>query len=393
MIKINIEKLKKEAEEYRKYLKRVSEIAEEEAKNSGDKIGSQGERTQKKLLELQNKGFNDYKSLREKEFNELKVSNAKGEISNEEYYQKLAQLRDIYFNEGTNEWTRYTLQIANYNSDIVEQQKKELYDMFDDVNCAYAKSLDEMAKKQEEIKGKLSGISDIYNVIEGGDKNDGGYRWIQLSDINTELEALKNYNKNLIAARDRINQIFDGFEFDDDKTAKLKSGFLDELAQMNVPDATQFTKYLTTISETRLTDYLSKWAEKVDLTETISKDVYSQETQDLAETYAQDMAKTFTVSLTEKFGELPDGFFQNGSDAAYKFKEGFISSIDEVLGDISKEINQRIAKLLPEVNVSGGGTQVSNYSSYNIYGATQPQMTALEIYKDETRRRMLIGED
>lgn len=426
---MNIEKLKQEEEEYRKYLNRVAQLAEEKSAETGSEISKsaketadnvkdnisavsdafkygsqqavgQQSNTEKLLSELRAKGFEDYKSLREKEFNDLKVSLAQGEISNEEYYTRLAKLRDIYFSEGSNEWTQYTLQIAKYNQSVIEEQgkliedfAKELKSEFKELDSEYEDSFSSILKKQSDVKSRLEGISDIYNKIEAGDEKNGGYRWIQLSDINSEIEVLKNYNANLIAARDKINEIFDSFGFDSGKTAELKSGFLGELAKMNVRDATQFSKYLTNIPTERLTNYLSKWAEKSELEAIIPSRLFGEEAEALAQRYAADMSQSFTKSLEDKFGEIPDSFFKSGGASAEQFKEGFIDAIDKAMGDISAEINQRIKKLLPEINLSGAGNQVTNNSSYNIYGASSPEKTALELYKEETKKRMLIGDN
>jgi|GEM_PF-5785643 len=426
---MNIDKLKQEADEYQKYLNRVAQLAEEKFAETGSEISKsaketadnvkdnisavsdafkygsqqavgQQSNTEKLLSELRAKGFEDYKSLREKEFNELKVSLAQGEISNEEYYTRLAQLRDIYFSEGSNEWTQYTLQIAKYNQSVIEEQgkliedfAKELKSEFRELDSEYEDSFSSILKKQSDVKSRLEGISDIYNKIEAGDSKNGGYRWIQLSDINTEIEVLKNYNASLIAARDKINEIFDTLGLDSGKTAELKSGFLGELAKMNVRDATQFSKYLTNLPTERLTDYLSKWAEKSELEALIPSRLFGEEAESLVKRYAEDMSQSFTKSLEEKFGEIPDSFFKSGGSSAEQFKEGFIDAIDKAMGDISAEINQRIKKLLPEINLSGTGNQVTNNSSYNIYGAASPEKTALEIYKEETKKRMLIGDN
>lgn len=438
MGKTKIERLKEEAEEYAKYVKRVSELASEQAsknasdasksmKSSASDFANHSEKTNRKVVSnqaqteamiasLKAKGFSDYKSLREKEFNELEVSLATGEISNEEYYSRLAVLRDVYFQEGSNGWAKYTLEIAKYNQSVLEEQQKQLeaYNKrimkeqdkqikdsvkmlrsgFNEANSLYDESFNNIIKKQNSLKNKLDGISDMYNIISGDsdDKTDG-YKWIQLSDINTEIEVLKNYNNNLIEARDRVNKILDEFGFDDKKTSRLKSEFLEELAGMNINDATQFTKYLSNISSEKITDYLSKWAEKSDLEAFIPNNIFGEESFELIERYASDMSQNFSKTLEEKFGDIPDSFFENGSESANRFKEGFIDAIDEVMSDISSEINQRIIKLLPETIVTATGSQVSNYSNYNIYGALEPQQTALEIYKEEAKRRMLIGDN
>mgnify|MGYP004626021165 FL=1 len=419
---MNIKQYQKQADEYEKYLERIAELAENNIKKSSDNTAehikdniddcerySSSEaaksvelqtETQRVIADLRAKGFDDYKSLRDKEFNDLKIQLASKEISEEDYYSRLAGLRDAYFDEGSNEWAKYTLQIAKYNQRVVEQQQTIIDKMTDSVRAAadetaerYNESFNKLLNKQNSLKNKLQNISRIYDTIEIGNSGKDSYRWIQLSDINSELELLKNYNANFIEAKKKLDGIFDSVGFDKKKTAKLKSDFIEEIAGMNIGDATYFTKYLTNISSDRLTDYISKWAEKNELESLIPSEIYKEESEQLAEQYAADMSESFTKSLEECFGEIPDSFFESGSKSALQFKEGFTEALDGVINDISTEINRRIAKISPNINVSGENGQVSNYSNYyNIYGSGDPYQSAIEIYKQDIKKRMLTGE-
>mgnify|MGYP002679417911 FL=1 len=419
---MNIKQYQKQADEYEKYLERIAELAENNIKKSSDNTAehikdniddcerySSSEaaksvelqtETQRVIADLRAKGFDDYKSLRDKEFNDLKIQLASKEISEEDYYSRLAGLRDAYFDEGSNEWAKYTLQIAKYNQRVVEQQQTIIDKMTDSVRAAadetaerYNESFNKLLNKQNSLKNKLQNISRIYDTIEIGNSGKDSYRWLQLSDINSELELLKNYNANFIEAKKKLDGIFDSFGFDKKKTAKLKSDFIEEIAGMNIGDATYFTKYLTNISSDRLTDYISKWAEKNELESLIPSEIYKEESEQLAEQYAADMSESFTKSLEECFGEIPDSFFESGSKSALQFKEGFTEALDGVINDISTEINRRIAKISPNINVSGENGQVSNYSNYyNIYGSGDPYQSAIEIYKQDIKKRMLTGE-
>lgn len=419
---MNIKQYQKQADEYEKYLERIAELAENNIKKSSDNTAehikdniddcerySSSEaaksvelqtETQRVIADLRAKGFDDYKSLRDKEFNDLKIQLASKEISEEDYYSRLAGLRDAYFDEGSNEWAKYTLQIAKYNQRVVEQQQTIIDKMTDSVRAAadetaerYNESFNKLLNKQNSLKNKLQNISRIYDTIEIGNSGKDSYRWLQLSDINSELELLKNYNANFIEAKKKLDGIFDSFGFDKKKTAKLKSDFIEEIAGMNIGDATYFTKYLTNISSDRLTDYISKWAEKNELESLIPSEIYKEESEQLAEQYAADMSESFTKSLEECFGEIPDSFFESGSKSALQFKEGFTEALDGVINDISTEINRRIAKISPNINVSGENGQVSNYSNYyNIYGSSDPYQSAIEIYKQDIKKRMLTGE-
>lgn len=426
---MNIKKYQQQTDEYNKFLERITELAQkkleesernaekcsdevtEHAKNNIDEYGKYSSKEydrsinlqkekQKIISALQAKGIYEYKDLRERDFNELKIQLSNREISEEEYYSRLAELRDAYFDEGSNEWTKYTLSIAKYNDSVIDKQKETIKNMLDDIHSStdevfskYEERFNKLQNKQEGLKSKLRSISKIYDTVEFKGSEGNSYRWLQLSDINTELELIKNFNQNFIEARKKIDGIFDSFNLDSKRTAKLKSDFTDELLNMNTYDANGFSRYLTTIPTEKLTDYLSKWAEKNELETLIPAEIYKKESEQLAEEYAKDMSESFTESLEEAFGEIPDSFFDSGSQSAQQFKDGFIEELSNVMHELSTKINQGLSKIIPNITLSGESGQVSNYSSYyNIYGAGDPYQSAIEIYKNETKKRMLTGE-
>lgn len=426
---MNIKKYQQQSDEYNKFLKRIAELAaksiedsqreaekssDEATEHAKDNIASYGryasdeyeknvrlqKEKQKIIADLQAKGIYDYKDLREKDFNELKIQLSNREISEEEYYSRLAELRDTYFDEGSNEWTKYTLDIAKYNNSVIDKQKETIKKLIDGVREAtddtfskYEDRFNELQSKQNNLKNKLRGISQIYDTVEFEDGKGKSYRWLQLSDINTELELIKNFNTNFIEARKKIDGIFDGFNFDSKRTAKLKSDFTEEILSMSTFDATGFSRYLTSMPAEKLSDYLSKWAEKNELETLIPADIYKEESEQLADEYAKDMSDSFTKSLEKHFGEIPDSFFDSGGKSAQQFKNGFVEELGDVMQELSTKVNQGLSKIIPNISFAGESGQVSNYSNYyNIYGSGDPYQSALEIYKNEEKKRMLTGE-
>ena len=63
-------------------------------------------------------------------------------------------------------------------------------------------------------------------------------------------------------------------------------------------------------------------------------------------------------------------------------------------GNVTLDLSKRIvaaSKTIGSVSY-GGNTIVENSTSYNIYGNSSPQSTALEIYKQDQLKRMLVGD-
>ncbi len=364
--------------------------AEYDALINQKKIRNLSEYENKRLTVLKN-GIDFYKNLRDMEFDDIKTKLALGEISNEEYYSALSILRDKYFTEGSKKWNKYTLEIAKYNQSVVSEQQRQIEEMLGNIEEKYAKSYSNILEKQNSVKEKLDEGLDLYETVhfEMGEGKES--EWLRLSNIDEDLQILKNYNNALIGAKEKVNEIFDGMGMSEEKTAEMKSHFFEQITELSIGKGMAFANHISFQPKDELTTFIEKWVEKIDLTEAISKNLYADESERLLENYANDMSYAFKETLNEKFGTIPDTFFTNGKKSAYEFKNGFMSVIDEAVGAIEAELGRKIATLMPDLNVLSSGNNVTNNSNYNIYGADSPAQTALEIYKQEEKKKMLIG--
>lgn len=332
-----------------------------------------------------------YKTLREDEFNDIKAKLELGEISNEEYYSQLTSLRDAYFQKGSDEWNKYTLEIIKYNKDVVSEQQKEIEEMLTGIEDKYSQSYENILSKQSSMRKKLDNGLPIYETVYFDMGKDKESEWLRLSNIDEDLRILKNYNNSLLGAKEKVNSIFESMGMDDEKTANMQSKFFEQLTRLSIREGTAFANHISFQSDEDLTSFITKWVEKVDLTEAISKNLYADESQRLMENYATDLSSSFINTLSENFGNIPDTFFQNGQASALEFKNGFLSAVDEAINGINIELNNKISALMPDLSVLSQGNSVTNNSSYNIYGAISPAETALEIYKQDEKKKMLIG--
>ncbi len=333
-----------------------------------------------------------YKNLRDEEFADIKTKLALCEISEEQYYNELSRLRDAYFEKGSAEWNKYTIEIIKYNKSVVSEQQKELEEMLVGIEDKYSQSYSNILKKQSSMQQKFDDSFGIYETVYFDMGEDKKSEWLRLANIDEELQILKNYNNALIGAKKKVNSIFESMGLDDEKTARLESKFFEEITELNIRQGTSFANHINFRSDEDLSAFIEKWVEKTDLSEAISKNLYADESEKLLQNYASDMSSAFTDTLNEKFGQIPDTFFSNGEKSALEFKNGFLSAIEEALNDINVEINKKISAIMPDLNVLSQGNTVTNNSSYNIYGASSPEQTALEIYKQEEKKKMLVGE-
>ena len=163
---------------------------------------------------------------------------------------------------------------------------------------------------------------------------------------------------------------------------------------MSVEEGLTFSSFLTRLPQKDASSYLSSWAKKQSLSEEIAKNLYSDEAMEIYNTSVDNMAKDMIAKLEESFGDLPDNFFDEGVASALGFGEGFIQSLSSVFNSIRTQLNSEFSKIMPSYNAAQlqGNTIVENSTSYNIYGNSSAKSTALEIYKQDQLKRMLVGD-
>lgn len=346
---------------------------------------------EKKRLKILKNGIDFYKNLRDLEFNDIKTKLLLGEISNEEYYSALSILRDKYFATGSKEWNQYTLEIVKYNRDVISEQEKQIEEMLGGIEEKYSKSYSNILNKQNETRKKLDDDLKIYENVHFSMGEGKESEWLRLANIDEDLQILKNYNNSLISVKEKVNEIFGGMDMDEEKSSQMKSHFFEQITDMSVGKGTAFANHIINQPDDQLQVFIEKWVEKVDLAEAISKNLYADESEQLLKNYANDMSQAFGEALNEKFGEIPASFFVNGKKSALEFKEGFMSIVNDAVNGISAELSLKISELMPDLKVISQGDSVTNNSNYNIYGANSPTQTALEIFKEEEKRKMLVG--
>ena len=340
----------------------------------------------------------------EREYSQLKNSLNLGLISQEEYYLNLKDFRDKYFDVGSKEWEDYTIEILTYckktAESVADTQKKAILGVFEDMHKEVDEAFDDLEKTEEKLGNKLKDYGNLYTKKSFTSSSSGNtYSWLALGDIENDISVLKNYNNALKKAKDLLYKVFavagDGISAEtasDNK--KYIRNFFNELAEMSVEEGLTFSSFLTRLPQKDAYAYLSSWAKKQNLSAEIAKNLYSDEAMELYNAGIDNMAKEMITKLEESFGDLPDNFFDEGVASALGFGDGFIQSLKGVFDNIRTHLNSEFVKIMPSSGITSlpGNTIVENSTSYNIYGNSSPQSTALEIYKQDQLKRMLVGD-
>ena len=297
-----------------------------------------------------------------KELRDLQFYHDMGEISDEEYYIALEKFRDKYFEEGSEEWQKYTLQIQQFNEELEEKALKSFKDYAEEQTKAAQKSIEEVQSVKENMESSLKAYGSLFSQYELSTIEIGGVditpTVTELSDIALQNEELREYAKLLEQLKGR---------------GDIPTGILSEISQLSVGQGTAFIKELLKLNNAEFATYMSEWAEQQELAAEISDNFVNDEFTELK------------TSLEEKFGTVPEEFFSIGTDSAQQFGSGFMEKLQIVLDEAKAAVSNTLSSISPRLSFAGGnyGGGGNSYSStYYIQPSngesTQSQLKAIK---------------
>ena len=303
--------------------------------------------------------INNFKKREERE--QLEYRYNLGIITEREYYEKLEEYRDKYFQKGSDEWRDYTLDIFDY-------YKEQALKAFEDVS-----------DKQKDMQDKLSDYGSLTRTVtvHGWNEDGSDLTWEELSDFDREIGVMKEYGANIGSISERMK----AGGFDAESISKFKSIFAD----MSVDEGASFAKLLMGATDAEFYDYINKYFEKESLAEQLSKDIYSDE----FEKAANDAKGILTKAFETAGYEVPEGFFDIGIDSAEEFSRGFL----EEIGDMLQPFREAILSCVPDFAlVAGEENGGSSYSpTYNFYSNGDTTAQQIQAAQDASERDRLSG--
>lgn len=300
-----------------------------------------------------------YNAQRKAAFDDLEYRHKRGLISEKEYYDELAELRDRYYAEGSDEYRDYTDKLIDY-------QKSAIQKAYEDIASFSDKALSQVESKMETMRQKLASYG---TRMEEGE--DGTY---SLTDPKKSLEALLEYNCYLGEVKKRM------------QTLSLSdgdiSGFFSVMADMSVEEGTQFAKLLSEKSDKAFTDYIHDWNQQNELAELTSRNLYQDEYQNAVDESADYIDRRFN----ELALDLPEDFYTAGENSADQFGKAFTSGLELLFADLTSRISGFYDSILPAGIGFLPGTVTNNSTSttttnntYNYVIGSEGAKTPAEI--------------
>ncbi len=298
-------------------------------------------------------------------------------ISEDQYYRELEALRDQYFGVGTQQWQKYTAEIYKHQKSVLEDERKYIESMYDEVSEYAQQRLDEVLKKQQRFSDDLKatgGLFDINTVTVNGVK----HSYYSMHDLDQDIENLEIYGSLLEKMRERSANLGIGSD--------VIESFLSGIKQMDFEQASEFLQMLDNSKDEKFASYINSWNRKNAVADSLSAHEYKKEFDDAV----NDVSNTLRTKLEEAGYEIPDGFYVSGSISAQKFGSAFIEELDKQLEQIRTRVADFNSKLSAEVNIgqsAGGNVIYNNRTDYNISAADSSD-TVEQIRRYETVKRL-----
>lgn len=291
---------------------------------------------------------------RDRHFRELKYQLNSGVISEDEYYKNLAELRDCYFEQGSQQWYKYSDEIAAYNKKTAENNIAYAENVKQTIIDILSDTADEISSAREKVEKKLNSYTSLFDTIKTKYKNAGPLNSdfiitsTELADLQSQTEVLREYKDALLAVKSRGN---------------VPDSLFDYMRNLDVETALGFAKALLDTTDAQFDEYITAYTD------------HEKEISDIAAALTSDSAdKAISVmknKLAEVYGEIPDDFFLCGKQSGEEFAEAFGEEVKSLLTNITSALQANIADVLTAGISSNTQTANSYSANYNFYGSAQ----------------------
>ena len=247
-----------------------------------------------------------------------------GLITEEEYYDKLAKIRDMYFSRNSQEWHKYTAEIYDYKVGVMESYKQAVEDNLNDILKISQQKYSQLKKEQEDFSSDLQdfggGIGLKSNKVQIGNYYPNGEALVftehSLADFDEEIKKLEHFSQSLEQLKEKTQEL----------SPDVISSFFSELGNISIEDAQVMMDLLLKSSETDFNKYFESYQKRNELSDSISKSFYEAEAQNMANELRQELEATFS--------EIPAEFLSYGEITGENFVDGFMSKVDGLLSDL-----------------------------------------------------------
>lgn len=208
--------------------------------------------------------------------------------------KKKKAITDSYTNLGKAMITAYSNALKQQGEKIISQAEKQI----EELSKEYQEKYDDLIQKRSDMISKLRSTGSLY-------------------DLDGNLEAIKNYQNRIKALKN-----------------KIPDSLMEQILGMDVANANDYMEYLQSLSTKDFKEYISKWNEIYNGSDTCGKSFFKDDINNLGEEYK--------TALTEKLNSLKQQLNQIGQNSM----KGFISGMKSQTKGMTKAVNSMCDQLI-----------------------------------------------
>ena len=231
-----------------------------------------------------------------------KIKKAKKEKKSTKSLEKqLKQVRDkkkavadTYSQLGKSMITAYSNAVKQQGQQIISKAEKEI----EELSAAYQEKYNSLIQQRSDMISKLRSTGSLY-------------------DLDGDLEAIKNYQNRIKALK-----------------GKIPDTLMQQILGMDVASANDYMEYLQSLDPDKYQDYINKWNEIYNGSESFGNDFFQSDLNNLENTYE--------TELTGRLNDLSKKINQIGQNTM----KGFISGMKSQTKGMTKAVNSMCDQLI-----------------------------------------------
>lgn len=207
---------------------------------------------------------------------------------------KKKAVADTYSQLGKSMITAYSNAVKQQGQQIISQAEKEI----EELSAAYQEKYNSLIQQRSDMISKLRSTGSLY-------------------DLDGDLEAIKNYQNRIKALK-----------------GKIPDTLMQQILGMDVASANDYMEYLQSLDSSKYQDYINKWNEIYNGSESFGNDFFQSDLNDLENTYE--------TELTGRLNDLSKKINQIGQNTM----KGFISGMQSQTKGMTKAVNAMCDQLI-----------------------------------------------
>ncbi len=284
------------------------------------------------------------------------------------------------------EYLEQLKQTAEQEKKILNQLKQDIKKTYDEIAQYASERIGDVLKAQGKMEDKLAGVGNITRkqIFKGLGDEKGELVYTILSDIDPQIEAMTKYYDALKSLKERVHE----GNFSDETL----TGLLSAINEMSITEGTAFAELLGGLSDEKFADYLNKWAKKQELSESISKEIYSEQFINAVD----DVKEYMVEKLTEAGLSIPEDFTLSGTESAVNFGSAFLEELKIQMEKIKQMVQSFSVSFEPkDINTSvlqSAGSYNNSSTTYILNGSGETvaqQLASARSHNELERMRNL----